>query len=235
MNFATSVRPCRLVALASLVCSLTAAAVAQDAAPAQPATPPAPSAPVYVAMTTNKGVIVLELNAEKAPLSVANFVAYAKSGFYDGTVFHRVIKGFMVQGGGFTADLKQKTPNPPIKNEWRNGLPNARGTIAMARTSVADSATSQFFINTVDNRMLDQPRDGAAYAVFGKVVKGMEVVDAIAGTPTGISAGMRDVPTTSVTIEKVEILSKKPDIDEAPKAPATGEPAPATPASSKGS
>ncbi|MSR28825.1 MAG: peptidyl-prolyl cis-trans isomerase [Phycisphaerales bacterium] len=219
----------------ALVASLGSVAVAQEPAPSSPATPPpvaapaAPATPVYAAMTTNKGVIVLELNPAKAPLSVENFVQYAKDGFYSGTVFHRVMKGFMIQGGGFTADLKQKSTRPPIKNEWKNGLPNSRGTLAMARTQVADSATSQFFINTVDNKMLDQPRDGAAYAVFGKVIKGMEVVDAIAATPTGMSAGMGDVPKASVVIEKVEILPGPPKADEPSAAPTAGEPTPTPP------
>ncbi|MFN5958009.1 MAG: peptidylprolyl isomerase, partial [Planctomyces sp.] len=112
---------------------------------------------IYATMSTSMGDIVLELNREKAPLSVDNFVEYAKSGHYDGTVFHRVIPGFMIQGGGFSSDMTQKPTRAPIKNEWRNGLKNSRGTIAMARTAVADSATCQFFINVVDNGFLDQP------------------------------------------------------------------------------
>ncbi len=219
-----------LAVAATLVPSARAQQAPPAAAPAPAAPAAAPVAPVYVAMTTNKGVIYLELNPTKAPISVENFVAYAKEGFYTGTVFHRVIKTFMIQGGGFTADIKQKSGRPPISNEWKNGLSNMRGTIAMARTPEADSATSQFFINTVDNKMLDQPRDGAAYAVFGKVIKGMEVVDAIAATPTGVSAGMGDVPKTSIVIEKVEVLTSKPDVSEPakPSAPASaGEPAPA--------
>lgn len=243
MNTCAKIVPFRLNPITSFLALFVAAAGliapitrAQDSAPdATKAAPPAaapsqaPAAPVYVAMTTNKGVIYLELDPAKAPLSVENFVAYAKEGFYTDTVFHRVIKSFMIQGGGFNADLKQKSTRPPIKNEWKNGLSNTRGTIAMARTRVADSATSQFFINTVDNKMLDQPRDGAAYTVFGKVIKGMDVVDAIAATPTGISAGMPDVPKAPVVIEKVEILSAKPAVDAPPVAPATaaGEPAPA--------
>lgn len=158
---------------------------------------------VYVSVKTSLGEFFLELNAEKAPLSVENFLKYVDSGHYDGTIFHRVMDGFMVQGGGFTADMKQKATNPPIKNEWKNGLKNDRGTIAMARTNVADSATSQFFINVKDNGFLDQPRDGAAYAVFGKVSKGMDVVDKIKGVKTGTKNGMADVPVETVTIEKV--------------------------------
>ncbi len=216
--------------------ALTQTALAQTVAPAQPeATPPAAAtpapatAPVFVAMTTSKGVIYLELNPQKAPLSVENFVGYVNSGFYTGTIFHRVMKNFMIQGGGFNADLKQKANNPPIKNEWRNGLPNSRGSISMARTPVADSATSQFFINTVDNKMLDQPRDGAAYAVFGKVIKGMDVVDAIEATPTGQSNGMGDVPKTPIKIEMVKILSGPPALDT-PEPTAPPAVAPATPA-----
>lgn len=158
---------------------------------------------VYVSVKTSLGEFFLELNSEKAPLSVENFLKYVDSGHYDGTIFHRVMDGFMVQGGGFTADMKQKATNPPIKNEWKNGLKNERGTIAMARTNVADSATSQFFINVKDNGFLDQPRDGAAYAVFGKVSKGMDVVDKIKGVRTGTKNGMADVPVETVTIEKV--------------------------------
>ncbi len=155
---------------------------------------------VYVSVKTSMGEFFLELNAEKAPLSVENFLKYADSGHYDGTIFHRVIKDFMIQGGGFTPDMQQKTTNPPIKNEWKNGLKNERGTVAMARTNVADSATSQFFINVKDNSFLDEPRDGAAYAVFGRVSKGMDVVDKIRAVRTG---GMGDVPVTPVTIAKV--------------------------------
>jgi cyclophilin family peptidyl-prolyl cis-trans isomerase len=197
---------------------LTCITHAQQPAPAPtPAPTPAPAAPaaasVYAAITTSKGTIYLELDQAKAPVSVENFVTYAKDGFYDGTIFHRVIKGFMIQGGGHGTDMKLKPTRAPIQNEWNNGLKNVRGTIAMARTNAPNSATSQFFINTVDNAMLDQPRGGAAYAVFGKVVRGMDVVDAIADTPTGRSDGMADVPKTQVVIEKVEILSGPPAAD----------------------
>jgi len=171
---------------------------------------------VYVQMKTSMGDIVLELNAEKAPISVANFVKYTESGHYNGTVFHRVISTFMIQGGGFTPDLSQKETLPPIKNEWKNGLKNKRGTIAMGRTNVADSATSQFYINVQDNDVLDTPRDGAAYAVFGKVVSGMDVVDQIKVVKTGTKNGMGDVPVTPVVIEKVTKITA----DEAKAAPA---------------
>jgi peptidyl-prolyl cis-trans isomerase A (cyclophilin A)/peptidyl-prolyl cis-trans isomerase B (cyclophilin B) len=188
-----------------------------NAPPPAPKPPPAPTTPVtpsaeeplvYVLMDTTKGDIVLELNREKAPVSVANFLSYADKAFYDGTIFHRVISGFMIQGGGFTTDMKQKVTDGPIKNEWQNGLKNARGTIAMARTNAPDSATCQFFINVVDNANLDQPiSGGAGYCVFGKVVAGMAAVDAIKAVPTGMTGGMRDVPKETVTIEKVSRLT----------------------------
>jgi len=124
---------------------------------------------MHVLMQTTKGDIVLALDQDKAPISVANFLQYVDDGHYDGTIFHRVIAHFMIQGGGFTADMRQKSTRAPIKNEWKNGLKNTRGTVSMARTRIADSATCQFFINVVDNGFLDQPNDGAAYAVFGTV------------------------------------------------------------------
>jgi cyclophilin family peptidyl-prolyl cis-trans isomerase len=184
-------------------------AKADKPAEATPTTPAAPNKEqlVYVRMTTSMGDIVLELNKEKAPLSVDNFMKYAESGHYNGTIFHRVIPTFMIQGGGFDKDMKQKPTNPPIKNEWKNGLKNVRGSIACARTQVADSATSQFFINVQDNTFLDDPRDGAAYAVFGRVVSGMDTVDKIKMTPTTVKNGMGDVPATTVTIDKVVKLT----------------------------
>ena len=218
-------------ALFVAIAAIANTATAQDTKPTAPSAPTTSAAPVYVSMTTSKGVIYLELNAAKAPISTENFVSYTKEGFYNGTIFHRVIKTFMIQGGGFTADMKQKETKAPISNEWQNGLPNSRGAISMARTNEPNSATCQFFINTVDNKMLDQPRGGAAYAVFGKVIKGMDVVDAIAAVPTGQSNGMGDVPKTVVTIEKMEVLSAPPAMD-APAAPAT--PAPTTPAAPTG-
>ena len=218
-------------ALFVAIAAIANSATAQETKPAAPSAPTTSAAPVYVSMTTSKGVIYLELNAAKAPISTENFVSYTKEGFYNGTIFHRVIKTFMIQGGGFTADMKQKTTKAPISNEWQNGLPNSRGAISMARTNEPNSATCQFFINTVDNKMLDQPRGGAAYAVFGKVIKGMDVVDAIAAVPTGQSNGMGDVPKTVVTIEKMEVLAAPPAMD-APAAPAT--PAPTTPAAPTG-
>jgi len=162
------------------------------------------AAPVQVLMKTNKGDIVLELNADKAPVSVANFLRYADEGFYDGTLFHRVIKGFMVQGGGYTASMVRKDTHEPIENEAKNGLKNVRGSIAMARTGEPHSATAQFFINHVNNANLDYPSfDGWGYAVFGKVVSGMEVVDAIATTATGSHGPMRNVPREPIVIQSV--------------------------------
>ena len=154
------------------------------------------------------GTITLELDEAKAPATVANFVQYAKDGHYDGTIFHRVIDGFMVQGGGFTRDMNQKKTREPVRNEAMNGLKNKRGTIAMARTMVVDSATSQFFINLVDNDFLDfqsPTPQGFGYAVFGKVVSGMEVVDAIAKVKTGSAGPHQNVPETPVVIRKVTV------------------------------
>ncbi len=153
-----------------------------------------------VLLNTSLGEIELELEAEKAPISVENFIAYVDSGFYDGTVFHRVIPGFMIQGGGFGEGLNQKPTKAPIKNEADNGLHNVRGTVAMARTQNVNSATSQFFINHRDNDFLDHGSRDFGYAVFGKVVRGMEVVDQIAQVPTGNRAMMQNVPLTPVKI-----------------------------------
>ena len=157
---------------------------------------------------TSKGEIVLELNAAKAPLTVENFVNYVRSGHYEGTVFHRVIDGFMIQGGGMTADLKQKPTRAPVKNEADNGLKNEIGSVAMARTQVVDSATSQFFINVSNNSFLDfsaPTPQGYGYAVFAKVIEGMETVDAIRQVRTGNQGMHQDVPLEPVTIHKVNI------------------------------
>ncbi len=159
-----------------------------------------------VVMETSKGDIVLELYPDKAPLTVKNFLDYIDAGFYSGTVFHRVIPGFMLQGGGFSRDMQKKSTLIPVKNEAFNGLKNDRGTIAMARTQDPHSASSQFFINTVDNAFLNhksQTTAGWGYAVFGKVIKGMEVVDAISKVQTGTQGRFRDVPKTPVEIIKV--------------------------------
>lgn len=162
-----------------------------------------------VTMETSVGTITLELDGEKAPETVKNFVKYAKDGFYDGTIFHRVIDGFMIQGGGFTRDMNQKATREPIRNEAMNGLRNRRGTIAMARTMVPDSANSQFFINLVDNDFLDftaPTAQGYGYAVFGEVTDGMEVVDAIAKVKTGFAGPHQNVPEEAIVIRKVTIL-----------------------------
>ncbi len=157
-----------------------------------------------VLIKTSKGDIKVELDKEKAPISVENFLSYVNDGYYNGTIFHRVIKNFMIQGGGFTADMKQKPTKDPIKNEAKNGLSNAKGTLAMARTSVVDSATSQFFINLIDNKFLDHGTRDYGYAVFGKVIEGMDVVDKIAIVPTGY----QDVPTETITIESITLVTK---------------------------
>jgi len=159
----------------------------------------------HVQLSTSLGTIEIELDAEKAPVSTQNFLAYVDSGFYTNTIFHRVIPGFMVQGGGFTTQMEQKPTRDPIRNEASNGLHNTRGTLAMARTANPNSATSQFFINVADNAFLDPGRD-AGYAVFGKVTKGMEVVDQIVHAPTGMQKGMRDVPKDPILIQSAKRL-----------------------------
>jgi peptidyl-prolyl cis-trans isomerase B (cyclophilin B) len=162
-----------------------------------------------VKLHTSKGVITLELDAEKAPVTVANFLQYARDGFYDGTVFHRVIDGFMIQGGGFEPGMSQKTTRDPIKNEAANGLKNDAYTIAMARTSVPDSATAQFFINVANNSFLNftaPTPQGYGYAVFGRVTDGKEVVDTIKKIRTGSRAGHQDVPMEDIIITKAEIV-----------------------------
>lgn len=200
----------------------TPPAAAPPAAPATPPTPPNPAAPdaapktapestepVYVIFTTTRGDIALELLPAVAPISVQNFLAYVDSGFYNGTMFHRSMPNFVIQGGGFDAAFTQKTPRAPIKNEATNGLENKRGSISMARTEHPDSATSQFFLNLKDNRQLDRSNFNAGYAVFGKIVRGEDVMDAIAKIPTtkktatvlgGTNYLMSDVPTDTVTI-----------------------------------
>jgi peptidyl-prolyl cis-trans isomerase B (cyclophilin B) len=165
-----------------------------------------------VHLETTLGNIVVELNPSAAPKTVDNFLTYVKDGFYNGTIFHRVIKGFMIQGGGFTEDLQQKPVRPPIQNEADNGLKNLRGTIAMARTPDPNSATAQFFINTVDNAFLDftaKTPKGWGYCVFGKVVEGMDAVDAIEKQPTTQKHIGGDVPVTPVIIKKAVIVEKK--------------------------
>ncbi|MEC8525818.1 MAG: peptidylprolyl isomerase [Pseudomonadota bacterium] len=163
-----------------------------------------------VLMKTLLGDMTLELDADKAPATVANFVEYARSGHFDGTIFHRVINNFMVQGGGFDTDMRQKGTNAPIQNEANNGLKNDRGTIAMARTMDPHSATAQFFINVSDNDFLNfsgENMQGWGYAVFGRVVEGEDVLDKIRVVPTGSQAGHQDVPTDPIVIESVTVLS----------------------------
>jgi peptidyl-prolyl cis-trans isomerase A (cyclophilin A) len=156
-----------------------------------------------IILSTNVGDITLELFADKAPITVKNFIAYVDAGFYDGTIFHRVIPDFMIQCGGFTPDMVQKKTNAPIKNEADNGLSNEPYTLAMARTSDINSATSQFFINLADNVFLDHGKRDFGYAVFGKVSQGTDIVDKIGEVKTGTQGGHRDVPVTPVTITKV--------------------------------
>ena len=159
-----------------------------------------------ITISTNLGNIVLELDADKAPITVKNFLSYAKSGYYNDTIFHRVIDGFMIQGGGFEASMQQKATENPIKNEASNGLKNNRYTIAMARTSIPDSATSQFFINANNNDFLNYPgQDGWGYCVFGKVTDGTDVVDKIQKVATGNSGGHQDVPREPVIILNVTV------------------------------
>jgi peptidyl-prolyl cis-trans isomerase B (cyclophilin B) len=165
-----------------------------------------------VRMETSMGEVIFELNAEKAPVTVANFLRYVQDGKYDGTIFHRVIKGFMNQGGGFTAQYDKVDTYEPIKNEADNGLKNKRGTIAMARTSDPNSATNQFFINTVDNAFLDhsaKTQRGWGYCVFGEVVEGMDVMDRISQVKTGAGGPFsQDAPKTPVVIEKVSVITE---------------------------
>ena len=192
-QFYLMIRPLAAAGFAALMAA-TASAQDKGAAP-------------RVVLATSLGDITLQLEPEKAPKTVANFLDYVKAGHYDGTVFHRVIGGFMIQGGGFTPDMVQKPTRAPIPLESRNGLKNERGTVAMARTNVPDSATSQFFINVVDNAMLDYPKpDGNGYAVFGKVVAGMDVVDSIRKVETTRVGPHQNVPAKPVLIRSATIV-----------------------------
>lgn len=167
----------------------------------------ASSTPTRVKLQTTLGDIVIELNDQKAPITVNNFLQYVKSGYYDGTIFHRIIPGFMAQGGGFDRHFQKKVTRAPIKNESNNGLRNDRATIAMARMSHPDSASAQFFINYANNNSLNYPiQNGSGYAVFGKVISGMEVVDKMAQQATGSRKGHRNVPITNIVIEKAQVL-----------------------------
>jgi len=185
----------------SLLGPSQSAAQAADPGAASKASPQgAPGGKTLVVLTTSLGEITVEVDAEKAPVTAANFLSYVDSGAFDGTIFHRVIPGFMIQGGGFTPDMKQKPTKAPIPLETKGGLKNARGTLAMARTNDPNSATAQFFINLTDNDFLNAKPGTPGYAVFGKVVSGMEVVDKIAGVPTGNKGMHQDVPVEPVTI-----------------------------------
>jgi peptidyl-prolyl cis-trans isomerase A (cyclophilin A)/peptidyl-prolyl cis-trans isomerase B (cyclophilin B) len=181
---------------------LLATAVQAPAAPAAPAKP-VPAGPVY-AIETSLGTITVALNKEKAPLTVANFQKYVRLGHYTNTIFHRVIPGFMIQGGGLAADMAEKPTSAPVKNEASNGLRNSRGTLAMARTDAPDSATAQFFVNLKDNHALDYGIRGAGYAVFGEVVEGMDVVDKIAAVQTTMKGPHENVPVTPVVIKSIK-------------------------------
>jgi cyclophilin family peptidyl-prolyl cis-trans isomerase len=165
-----------------------------------------------VVIETSMGNITVELNQDRAPISVENFLGYVKDGFYDGTIFHRVIANFMIQGGGFTAEMDHKATRDPIKNEAHNGLKNRRGTLAMARTGEIHSATAQFFINVKDNAFLDYKGDSAqdyGYAVFGRVTEGMDVVDKIKDVPTGSVGPFQDVPTEKIFIKTIRVQEAK--------------------------
>jgi peptidyl-prolyl cis-trans isomerase A (cyclophilin A) len=209
-------------------------ALAQAAAPAPPQPAPTPKPPPtgpFVALDLTQGqaslgTIVIALNREKAPLSVENFLQYVRAGHYDGTVFHRVMPNFMIQGGGYTPELEEKPTRPPIPNEARNGLRNSRGTVAMARTSDPNSATSQFYINVRDNHSLDFGIRGAGYAVFGEVVEGMEIADQISLTPTTTRGPHENAPQTWVVIRRARVLESW--TPPAPK-PAAQAPAPPQP------
>ena len=210
----------QMLALAlALVLAQAAAPPAQE--PAPKAAPSGPFVALDVAQgRTSFGTITVALDAEKAPVTVKNFLSYVRSGHYDGTVFHRVMGNFMIQGGGFTPELEEKPTQAPIRNEARNGLRNSRGTIAMARTSDPNSATSQFFINLKDNHMLDFGIGGAGYAVFGEVVEGMDVVERIAAVPTTSRGQHQNVPMMAVVIKKARELESW-----TPPAPRPAEPA----------
>ena len=218
----------QLVALA-LVLAQAAAPAAPQAA--EPAPKPAPSGPVVsfeVAQgRTVFGTVTIALNPEKAPISVRNFLRYVRSGHYEGTVFHRVIPGFMVQGGGFTPALEEKPTQGPIRNEAKNGLRNSRGTVAMARKNDPDSADSQFFVNLRDNHRLDYGIGGAGYAVFGEVIEGMEVVDKVAAVPTATRGMHENVPQMAVVMRKVrEVAAAPAAAPEATPMPAAEPPKP---------
>ena len=205
-TFSVALRTLGLACAASLALSLGSAVQAASSTPTQGKSM---STQPRVSLQTSQGNILIELNAEKAPKTVENFLTYVKEGFYDGTIFHRVINNFMVQGGGFDTDMKQKQTHAPIENEANNGLKNDRYTLAMARTADPHSATAQFFINVADNDFLNftsPTPNGWGYAVFGKVVEGTDVVDAIKVVKTGSKGFHQDVPVEDIVIEKATVV-----------------------------
>ncbi len=229
-----------LVSLLTAQCwAQSGAATPPSAPPKAPASaPPTAAAPIYVLFTFDRGDVVLELDPAKAPVTVKNFMRYVSEGFYDNTMIHRVVPNFVIQGGGYNANFTGKATKDPIQNEWKNGLPNTRGSISMARMPEPNSATSQFFLNLKDNPMLDGVQ-GAGYAVFGRVISGMDVVDGIAKVQTGpqvsteASGGtlnMSDVPVTPVLILKAKEITAEEAKAAAGSAKSTGAAAPAAPA-----
>jgi peptidyl-prolyl cis-trans isomerase A (cyclophilin A) len=193
----------QILAVTTVMVTLPVIASSQDATLNTPSSGKTQEKTMILTMTTSHGDVTIELNAEKAPITVENFLRYVDEGFFDGTIFHRVIPGFMIQGGGMTAEMIQKRGYSSIKNEADNGLKNLRGTLAMARTADINSATSQFFINLKDNAFLDHGSRDFGYAVFGKVFQGMDVVDTIAGVKTGNKGMHQDVPVEPVLIIKM--------------------------------
>jgi peptidyl-prolyl cis-trans isomerase A (cyclophilin A) len=192
----------------------------------EPTPRPVPSGPVVV-LTTSLGKIKIGLNKDKAPITVDNFIKYVHSGHYDGTIFHRVMPNFMIQGGGLDPDMTERPTRPPIKNEARNGLRNSRGTVAMARTEDPNSATSQFFVNVKDNHALDFGIRGAGYAVFGEVLEGMDVVDKIVNVPTGTKGIHENVPLTPLVIKTAREAPAAAPVSPAPASPKPPSPSPA--------
>jgi peptidyl-prolyl cis-trans isomerase A (cyclophilin A) len=217
--------------IAALTLSLLAAQAAPPTTTASPAPSPkpTPAGPVVV-LETSLGIIEIGLYKDKSPVTVDNFLQYVRAKHFDGTVFHRVIPDFMIQGGGFDPGMTEKPTRPPIKNEAANGLRNSRGTVAMARTQDPNSATAQFFISLKDNHSLDYGIGGAGYAVFGEVLKGMEVVDKIAQVPTGNNGPYQNVPLTPVLIKSAREAGAKPAAAAKPAAPAPAKAAPRPPA-----
>jgi peptidyl-prolyl cis-trans isomerase A (cyclophilin A) len=192
----------------------------------EPTPRPLPSGPVVV-LTTSLGKIKIGLNKDKAPITVDNFIKYVHSGHYDGTIFHRVMPNFMIQGGGLDPDMTERPTRPPIKNEARNGLRNSRGTVAMARIDDPNSATSQFYINVKDNHALDFGIRGAGYAVFGEVLEGMDVVDKIVNVPTATKGMHENVPVTPVVLKSVREVPAAAPVSPAPASPKPASPSPA--------